>query len=193
MIFCNLAELMANKNVNISTVARQTGISRTTLTALRYNMFRGIQVETLDALCKYFDIKPDKLLLFSKYGIEIKTRVDDYDVEREPTHATATIEFIISTGTVVIECETCCNLYFSWYNANVSISADIDYFEPEVNPEDDELYEQNAMLKKVLKSLESGIINYYEEEIKRLLINELDLDNWNGEIDFTGGSLSNLT
>ena len=42
MIHCNLATLLAQRNLKISKVYQDTGISRTTLTALAYNHAQGI-------------------------------------------------------------------------------------------------------------------------------------------------------
>ena len=53
MIHCNLATLLAQRNLKISKVYQDTGISRTTLTALAYNHAQGIQFETLNTLCTY--------------------------------------------------------------------------------------------------------------------------------------------
>lgn len=65
MIYCDIAVLMARKGVSIAKVSRDTSISRTTLTALRWNKFKGIQRETMDILCKYFQVQPDALFVFT--------------------------------------------------------------------------------------------------------------------------------
>ncbi len=56
MIKSNLSVLMAKRKCrNIVKISADTGISRTTLTSLYYDKSMGIQFETLDKLCKYFD------------------------------------------------------------------------------------------------------------------------------------------
>ena len=56
MIKSNLSVLMAKRKCrNIVKISTDTGISRTTLTSLYYDKSMGIQFETLDKLCKYFD------------------------------------------------------------------------------------------------------------------------------------------
>ncbi|MCT6924097.1 helix-turn-helix transcriptional regulator [Metasolibacillus sp.] len=63
MIKCNLAVLLAERNLKISEVAKRTGISRTTLTALSQNQSKGIQFDTFDNLCNYLKVKPNDLFI----------------------------------------------------------------------------------------------------------------------------------
>ena len=46
MILCNLAAIMGERRLKISKVAADTGISRTTLTALYYDYGKGVQFDT---------------------------------------------------------------------------------------------------------------------------------------------------
>ena len=61
MIICNLAVLLAERELKISKVAAETGISRTTLTALYYNTGKGVQFETANLLCIYLDVNMEEL------------------------------------------------------------------------------------------------------------------------------------
>lgn len=67
MIHCNLSVLLAERRLKISRVAADTGLSRTTLTALAYNDSQGIQMNTLNTLCIYLDICPSDLFSFYPY------------------------------------------------------------------------------------------------------------------------------
>ena len=58
MVDSNLAVLLAERNLKITKVSRDTGISRTTLTALCYDQTAGIKYDTLNTLCKYLQITP---------------------------------------------------------------------------------------------------------------------------------------
>ena len=58
MIKCNLAVLLAERNIKISDMSRETGISRTTLTSIYYNTSKGIQFDTLEAICDYLNVEP---------------------------------------------------------------------------------------------------------------------------------------
>ena len=71
MILCNLLSLLAEKRINISKASRDTGISRTTLTSLCTNTCQGVQLDTVNTLCKYLDVGIEQLFLLSKYDFQI--------------------------------------------------------------------------------------------------------------------------
>ncbi len=71
MIFSNLKVLLAQRDISISKIATDTGISRTTLTALCSNKSMGIQFDTLDTICSYLNVFPSDVILFSPYIIEV--------------------------------------------------------------------------------------------------------------------------
>ncbi len=89
MILCNLESLIADKKTSILEVSNDTGISRTTLTALKNNSFQGIQLETINTLCKYFAIGIERLLIFTKYDFE-------FSCSLSPLLATITIDVAFS-------------------------------------------------------------------------------------------------
>lgn len=67
MIKSNLPILMAQKGCRIlSKVSKATSISRTTLTAIYYGTCKGIQYETLNKLCVFFDCQVGDLLVYSQ-------------------------------------------------------------------------------------------------------------------------------
>ena len=70
MIKSNLKVILAENNLRVSKVANDTGISRTTLTALSENHSKGIQLDTMNKLCKYLKILPSELFLNIDTGIE---------------------------------------------------------------------------------------------------------------------------
>ena len=72
MIDSNLAVLLAERNLKITKVSRDTGISRTTLTALCYDHSGGIKFDTLNTLCKYLGITPAEFFSYSQYDYEIQ-------------------------------------------------------------------------------------------------------------------------
>lgn len=53
-----LWELMAIHEVSSTQVFNATGISRSTLSALKHNKSSMIQIRTLGLLCDYFEIQP---------------------------------------------------------------------------------------------------------------------------------------
>ena len=72
MIDSNLAVLLAERNLKITKVSRDTGISRTTLTALCYDHSGGIKFDTLNTLCNYLGITPAEFFSYSQYDYEIR-------------------------------------------------------------------------------------------------------------------------
>ena len=64
MLLVNLNVLLAERNLRISKVSKDTGISRTTLTALCNNLSQGIQFETLNTLCSYLSISPTQFFTY---------------------------------------------------------------------------------------------------------------------------------
>ena len=77
MILCNLAGIMGERRLKISKVAADTGISRTTLTALYYDFGKGIQFETANALCEYLEIDMGELFIFVPF--DYKFEAIEYD------------------------------------------------------------------------------------------------------------------
>lgn len=56
-----LRELLAERNLKITQVSKDTGISRTTLTGIFYSEKKGVQIQTMNVLCNYFRITPGEL------------------------------------------------------------------------------------------------------------------------------------
>lgn len=62
MVRCNLSRLMGERKLKISDVSRGTGINRGTLTRLYYETAERIELDVLNALCRYFNVSLDALL-----------------------------------------------------------------------------------------------------------------------------------
>lgn len=77
MVDSNLAVLLAERNLKITRVSRDTGISRTTLTALCDDYTGGIKFDTLNVLCKYLKITPQEFFNYSPYDYEITVYEDE--------------------------------------------------------------------------------------------------------------------
>lgn len=71
MILPRLKILLAERNLKISRVSNDTGLSRTTLTSLAQNSLKGIQLETIDKLCQYLEIPIDKFFEFVPFNIKV--------------------------------------------------------------------------------------------------------------------------
>lgn len=75
MVRCNLSVLLAERRIKISRISVDTGLSRTTLTALANNYSQGIQFDTLNTLCLYLDTTPEKLVAFHPTDFRVKKAV----------------------------------------------------------------------------------------------------------------------
>ncbi|WP_266100183.1 helix-turn-helix domain-containing protein [Vreelandella aquamarina] len=64
MIKCHISRIMGERKLKIVDVARETGINRGTITRLYHESASRIELEAVEALCRYFD----ELLSNSVYG-----------------------------------------------------------------------------------------------------------------------------
>lgn len=70
MIVCTLKQYIESKDLNITALSKQCGVSRPPLIALANGTSKGIQFDTLDKLCRFFNIAPSDLLF----------RVDEHSI-----------------------------------------------------------------------------------------------------------------
>ena len=62
MIRCHLARLMGEHKMRVADVARETGLSRATVTLLYKETAQKIDLEALDKICLLFDCEVSELL-----------------------------------------------------------------------------------------------------------------------------------
>jgi len=55
MIRCQLSILMGERKLKVADVARATGVPRSTVTALYKETAERVELEVIDALCRYFE------------------------------------------------------------------------------------------------------------------------------------------
>ena len=77
MIRNNFSVALAKRLLKISAIARDTGISRTTLTDLYYRRTKQVALDTLDRLCAYLDCSIEEIFEYEK-----DTGQDKPDAER---------------------------------------------------------------------------------------------------------------
>lgn len=56
MIKCHLSRLMGERKLKISDVARETGLHRNTITLLYQETATRVDLEAIDALCRFFEV-----------------------------------------------------------------------------------------------------------------------------------------
>lgn len=62
MIRCNLARMMGEHKMRISDVARETGLSRVTITLLYKETAQKVDLDAIERLCTMFDCEVGDLL-----------------------------------------------------------------------------------------------------------------------------------
>ncbi|WP_456048737.1 helix-turn-helix domain-containing protein [Abiotrophia defectiva] len=77
MIRNRLSELLSERGLKITKVAKDTGISRNTLTATAQNDSKMIQYETIDTLCSYLRVTPSEFFQFVPYSLSFNVQVTD--------------------------------------------------------------------------------------------------------------------
>ena len=64
MIKCHLSKLMGERKLKISDVSRETGLHRNTVTLLYQETATRVDIEAIDALCRYFNVSVGDLFEF---------------------------------------------------------------------------------------------------------------------------------
>ncbi len=72
MLIPNLSVLLAQRRLTITRVSQDTRISRTTLTALCSGSAKGVQFDTLNALCQYLKVTPGDLFLYRPFDLSVR-------------------------------------------------------------------------------------------------------------------------
>lgn len=80
MIFNRLEMLLSERELTISQVAKDTGLSRTTLTYMVQNNSKGIQLATLNQLCQYLHVRPDDFFEYYPFDLAYQFQRDQDQV-----------------------------------------------------------------------------------------------------------------
>lgn len=76
MIFNRLKMLLSERELTISQVAKDTGLSRTTLTYMVQNNSKGIQLATLNQLCQYLHVRPEDFFEYYPFDVAYQFQQD---------------------------------------------------------------------------------------------------------------------
>lgn len=194
MIRCNLAILLAERNLRITKVSKDTGISRTTLTSLSSNKAQGIQFDTINTLCNYLNVNPNQLITHSPIDVKLKEiLIDDLEINNrstdnfiKPTSLELTIE-IIKNGRP-FNCYTSGSIYIEAYNANLfnektgdyskvltigKLEIFIELYSEKDNPDNADIVEENLVLIDTFKNLPVSFINDLKNEIVNKITYEI--------------------
>lgn len=167
MIRCDLAILLAERNLKITKVSNDTGISRTTLTSLASNRSQGIQFDTINTLCNYLKVSPSQLISYVATDIEIiKVNIND---------ELLTIDLKITENSRKYNCSligTCYSYFTDDKLRDLDIS--IELYDEELNDNDEDLKKENSLIIEAFTSLTVPFRNDIQEEILRHILLEFD-------------------
>jgi len=62
MIKCHLSRMMGERKINISELAKATGLNRNTITLLYHETSKRIDLDALEKLCRFFDCRVGDML-----------------------------------------------------------------------------------------------------------------------------------
>ena len=194
MIRCNLAILLAERNLRITKVSKDTGISRTTLTSLSSNKAQGIQFDTINTLCNYLNINPNQLITHTPIDVKLKeVLIDDLEINNrstdnsiKPTSLELTIE--ITKNGRPFNCYTSGSIYVEAYNENLfneetgdyskilsigKLEIFIELYSEEDNPDNADIVEENLVLIDTFNNLPISFINDLKNEIVNKITYEI--------------------
>lgn len=72
MIRCHLSTLMGRSKLRIADVSRQTGLNRSTITALYKETATRIDLQAVEQLCRLFECQVGELFEYAQDGQEVK-------------------------------------------------------------------------------------------------------------------------
>lgn len=76
MLLNRFSQILAEKRIRITQAGIDTGLSRTTLTALAKNSGVGVNYETIDKLCIYLEVTPGEFFEFYPADVTIESTSD---------------------------------------------------------------------------------------------------------------------
>ncbi len=86
MIRNNLSLLLTERQLRISKLANDTGISRTTLTSLSSNSSKMVQLETINRLCQALKINPNNFFEYVPFDFKYFFDIGDISNPSEVQH-----------------------------------------------------------------------------------------------------------
>lgn len=167
MLKSNLKVLLAERDLKITQVSFDTGISRTTLTSLIFGYAKGIQFETMNTLCNYLKVTPNDLFLYLPYEIKIEP-INKFHFK------TGSANNYLDFSITITKDRKENDFWFTGYLYNFEEKFDI-----EINPYDyteklENEKKELEIIKSHLKQLPIQFLKDVENEIKKLLLSELE-------------------
>ncbi|UFH65054.1 helix-turn-helix transcriptional regulator [Clostridium cadaveris] len=170
MIRCNLSVLLAERNIKITQISNDTGISRTTLTSISNNYAKGLQFDTLNTLCNYLKITPNQLISYIPVDIEVKyVYVNNESLE---------ITLEITKNLKKTQCQLTGNCFKSFTGNKISsLDIYIELYGEELNDYDEDIIKENSIIVNAFKMLTTPFRSDIENDITGEILSKFDDDN----------------
>src|SRR5690625_3225521 len=84
MIRNRLSILLAERGLTITKVAKETGISRNTITSTAQNDTEMIRLKTINSLCKFLNVTPTEFFEYEPIDIEFEATINKLEYSSEP-------------------------------------------------------------------------------------------------------------
>lgn len=163
MLKSNLKVLLAERNISITQVSNDTGISRTTLTSLM-SVAKGIQFETMNTLCNYLKITPSDLFIYVPYDVKIELESFRYKYDSSANF----ISFFIEVLKENRKYKLLFNGYIGNFEKDFDIQLDL-YQELETEEDKDDF----KNIKYYLEKLPIQFFVDIENQIRKIFVEEL--------------------
>lgn len=163
MLKSNLKVLLAERNISITQVSNDTGISRTTLTSLM-SVAKGIQFETMNTLCNYLKITPSDLFIYVPYDVKIELDSFRYKYDSSANF----ISFFIEVLKENRKYKLLFNGYIGNFEKDFDIQLDL-YQELETEEDKDDF----KNIKYYLEKLPIQFFVDIENQIRKIFLEEL--------------------
>lgn len=169
MIKSNLAVVLAERNIKITKVSHDTGISRTTLTALTQNNCKGIQFDTLNTLCTYLHVTPSEIIQY--YPIDMGNVTFDLDFSEDlDLTGGGQVYICLYYKGVSIDCTFDAVVYCNTINIDNGETT-YPYYEMTISYESI----KNKLFHEVFNSVSQSVRTYIEDKIAEAMYQTLHL------------------
>lgn len=166
MIKFNLGVLLAERNLNINKVHKDTGLSRITLSSISNNNGQGIQLDTINKLCQYLKITPGELFIYVPFDINFFISSDEVELEVIHNNKKITYTFGVEFDVDYIEHRDEFGEIEDLEPYNITVNT---WAFDEYNEVDEEEKEAKKEVKKYLDMLPVKLYNQLENEIHHRL------------------------
>ena len=178
MIRNRLAELLAERNLRITKVANDTGISRNTITTVAQNNSKMIQMDTINALCKYLGVTHCEFFSYVPFDLEVTLHPSFTELKAEVIDNDFEIEHLLHEFKMFIDVHERNTLrsleldgYVAFYEPNWNVDFHVDF-----SSEDDNKYFDKikglmpvGMIAQFTDDLKIQLSEYWEQEISKYL------------------------